>query len=106
MAGSEKTGFEASSDRLIENAYYIITPGGEVALERLTDFTEMISSLGAIPMVLTSESVWKIIRISPMFWMTTSACWFRSNVLWITRTPGVCIRCLQVPGITVILLMW
>ena len=31
MAGSEKTGFEASSDRLIENAYYIITPGGEVA---------------------------------------------------------------------------
>ena len=27
----------------------------EVALERLTDFTEMISSLGAIPMVLTSE---------------------------------------------------
>ena len=32
-----------------------ITPGGEVALERLTDFTEMISSLGAIPMVLTSE---------------------------------------------------
>ena len=55
MAGSEKTGFEASSDRLIENAYYIITPGGEVALDRLTDFTEMISSLGAIPMVLTSE---------------------------------------------------
>ena len=55
MAGSEKTGFEASSDRLIENAYYIITPSGEVALERLTDFTEMISSLGAIPMVLTSE---------------------------------------------------
>ena len=55
MAGSEKTGFEASSDRLIENAYYIITPGGEVPLEKLTDFTEMISSLGAIPMVLTSE---------------------------------------------------
>lgn len=164
MAGSEKTGFEASSDRLIENAYYIITPGGEVALERLTDFTEMISSLGTIPMVLTSEEhdfitagvshlphiiasalvnlvnmldseqeymktiaaggfrditriassspiMWEqicveTIRISPMFWMTTSACWFRSNVLWITRTPGVCIRCLQVPGITVILLMW
>ena len=39
MAGSEKTGFEASSDRLIENAYYIITPGGEVALERLSYLT-------------------------------------------------------------------
>lgn len=48
MAGSEKTGFESSSDRLLENAYYIITPGGEVPLDRLTDFTELISSLGAI----------------------------------------------------------
>ena len=51
MAGSEKTGFESSSNRLLENAYYIITPGGEIPL----DFTELISSLGAIPMVLTSE---------------------------------------------------
>ena len=54
-SGSEKTGFESSSDRLLENAYYIITPGGEIPLDRLTDFTELISSLGAIPMVLTSE---------------------------------------------------
>ena len=55
MAGSETTGFEASSDRLIENAYYIITPGGEVALEKISDFTELISSLGAIPLVITAE---------------------------------------------------
>ena len=55
MAGSEKTGFESSSDRLLENAYYIITPGGEIPLDRLTDFTELISSLGAIPMVLLSD---------------------------------------------------
>lgn len=55
MAGSEKTGFEAASDRLIENAYYIITPGGEVPFDRLGDFTDLISSLGAIPMVLTAE---------------------------------------------------
>ena len=55
MAGSEKTGFEASSDRLIENAYYIITPGGEVALEKISDFTELIASLGAIPLVITAE---------------------------------------------------
>lgn len=55
MAGSEKTGFESASDRLIENAYYIITPGGEVALDKLMDFTDLITSLGAIPMVLTSE---------------------------------------------------
>lgn len=55
MAGSEKTGYTHASDRLIENAYYIVTPGGEIALDKLTDFTELISSLGAIPMVLTAE---------------------------------------------------
>lgn len=55
MAGSEKTGFSASNDRLLENAYYIITPGEDVPFDRLTEFTEFISSLGAIPMVLTSE---------------------------------------------------
>lgn len=55
MAGSEKSGFEYSSERLLENAYYILTPGGEIGLEKLTDFTDLITSLGAIPMVLTSE---------------------------------------------------
>ncbi len=55
MAGSEKSGFEHSTDRLVENAYYILTPGGEIPLERLTDLTEMIASIGAIPMVLTAD---------------------------------------------------
>lgn len=55
MAGSEKTGFANASDRLIENAYYILTPGGEVSVDQLADFTDMITSLGAIPMVLTAE---------------------------------------------------
>ena len=55
MAGSERSGFEYSSDHLLENAYYIITPGGEVALDRISDFTELISSLGAIPLVITAE---------------------------------------------------
>ena len=55
MAGSERSGFSNSSDHLLENAYYIITPGGEAPLERISDFTEMISSLGAIPLVITAE---------------------------------------------------
>ncbi len=55
MAGSEKSGFSHSSDRLLENAYYILTPGGEVHIDKLTEFTEFIASLGAIPMVLTAE---------------------------------------------------
>lgn len=55
MAGSEKSGFSHSNDRLLENAYYILTPGGEVPLDQLSDFTELITSIGAIPMVLTAE---------------------------------------------------
>lgn len=55
MAGSERSGFSNSSNHLLENAYYIITPGGEVALEKISDFTELISSLGAIPLVITAE---------------------------------------------------
>lgn len=55
MAGSERSGFANSTDHLLENAYYILTPGGEVPLEKLTEFSELIDSLGAIPMVLTAE---------------------------------------------------
>lgn len=55
MAGSEKSGFAHSNGRLVENAYYILTPGGEVPLELLSEFTELVTSIGAIPMVLTAE---------------------------------------------------
>ena len=55
MTGSEKTGILSATNTLLENAYYILTPGGEVGLEYISDFTELISSLGAIPMVLTAE---------------------------------------------------
>ena len=55
MAGSERSGFSNSSDHLLENAYYILTPGGQIDIPRLTQFMELISSLGAIPLVLTYE---------------------------------------------------
>lgn len=53
MAGSEKSGYAFSSERLLENAYYILTPGG-ASLQKIGEFTEFISSLGAVPMVLTA----------------------------------------------------
>ena len=49
MAGSEKTGFEASSDRLIENAYYFITPSPDAPADRVEEFMTFIGDLGAIP---------------------------------------------------------
>lgn len=55
MAGSEKSGFSNSSDRLIENAYYLITPGGENPVEELAEFSEFIASLGALPMMMSSQ---------------------------------------------------
>lgn len=52
MAGSEKTGYENSTDHLLENAYYIITPTPEtpgVYAKRMTSIARVI---GAIPMVM------------------------------------------------------
>lgn len=52
MAGSEKTGYEHSTDHLLENAYYIITP---TSLSYQSDIERMITIaklIGAIPIVL------------------------------------------------------
>ncbi len=52
MAGSEKTGYENSTDHLLENAYYIVTPS---ALSRETDVQRLVKvaeTLGSIPVIL------------------------------------------------------
>lgn len=53
MAGSEKTGYAFSNERLIENAYYILTPTEDVPKEKVNSFQEFVTSLGAIAMLLT-----------------------------------------------------
>lgn len=53
MAGSERTGYLNSKALLLENAYYILTPCDSVPQNALADFEEMVSSLGAIPLILT-----------------------------------------------------
>lgn len=49
MAGSEKTGYAHSSDTLLENAYYILTPGSRLPENRYKEFFQFIESLHALP---------------------------------------------------------
>lgn len=54
MAGSERTGYPNSRARLLENAYYILTPTEKTPREK-TDFMEnLVKSLGAIPLILSA----------------------------------------------------
>jgi len=52
MVGSEKAGFSFSSDRLVENAYYFITPTKKVSEEKVKEFTNFIEELGALTILL------------------------------------------------------
>lgn len=51
MVGSERSGYEAASDHLIENAYYFITPSSTVSKDKVDEFTTFIEDLGAITIV-------------------------------------------------------
>ncbi len=55
MTGSERTGYLNSKARLLENAYYILTPGEEVAKEKTDLMEKLIRSLGAIPLILSAR---------------------------------------------------
>ncbi len=52
MAGSEKTGYENSTDRLLENAYYIITPSAASRREDTDRLVSVARMVGSIPIVL------------------------------------------------------
>lgn len=52
MAGSEKTGYENSTDHLLENAYYIITPTRKTTPEQIEILRQIVLSIHAIPMIL------------------------------------------------------
>lgn len=52
MAGSEKTGYENSTDHLLENAYYIITPTGRTRTEDVERMVRVAKLLNSIPIVL------------------------------------------------------
>lgn len=52
MAGSEKTGFSSSRRLLIENAYYILTPGEDVPEADVKRMEAFVASLKALPLIL------------------------------------------------------
>lgn len=55
MAGSEKSGYLSASDRLLENAYYILTPS-HLAAESMKDtMVDLVKSIVSIPIVLSCE---------------------------------------------------
>jgi len=52
MTGSERTGFLNSKASLLENAYYILTPGELVPADKVRIFSEIIISIKALPLIL------------------------------------------------------
>ena len=52
MAGSEKSGYPYSTDHLVENAYYVITPTALSPCEKVEELKELVLSLSALPLVL------------------------------------------------------
>lgn len=56
MAGSEKIGYANSDALLLENAYYILTPTDAVSRDKVIRYESLVSSLGAIPLILNGET--------------------------------------------------
>ena len=52
MAGSERFGYANSKARLLENAYYILTPTEAVPQEKLDAYRKLVADMGAIPLVM------------------------------------------------------
>ena len=55
MAGSEKSGYASASDRLLENAYYILTPCAGVPAGATDALTRLVSSISALPVLLNDR---------------------------------------------------
>ena len=55
MAGSEHSGYAASRAGLLENAYYILTPGASVSYASVENMQSLIKAIGAIPIVMSQE---------------------------------------------------
>ena len=55
MAGSEKTGYENSHNHMFENAFYAITPTDKVSKEKVAEYKQIVTDMGAIPIIFSPE---------------------------------------------------
>lgn len=55
MVGSEKTGYANANDRLLENAYYFLTPSEHTLFHLSARFSSFIQGLGALAVTLKPE---------------------------------------------------
>ncbi|ONI43746.1 hypothetical protein AN641_09165 [Candidatus Epulonipiscioides gigas] len=55
MTGSEKSGYDASTDYLFENAYYVLTPFNDTPEFIIFILQKVIERLGAIPIIIPSD---------------------------------------------------
>ena len=61
MAGSEKTGYENANDRLVENAYYPLTPTNKVEQKYVDELTKIVKMIGAITIRISYEEHDKVV---------------------------------------------
>ena len=52
MAGSERSGYKNASDRLLEHAWYVLTPSPEVPESMLEEYRELTEGIGAHPVIM------------------------------------------------------
>ena len=55
MTGSEKSGYLNSSETLLENVYYILTPTKKTTQENINFLTNLVKVMGAIPLLLSNQ---------------------------------------------------
>jgi prephenate dehydrogenase len=56
MAGSERTGVEHARGNLFEHAIWILTPGKETPTEEVEKLKQLVTDIGAMPLVLDPET--------------------------------------------------
>lgn len=56
MAGAESSGYAYSTAHMFENAFYVLTPFGDTPLEVVKLMVEVVSSVGAFPLIMDANT--------------------------------------------------